>query len=330
MGLLGLTALLVMFLVSLERERRDPDLSPGQAANPTPRSRVGSGDRATLPTFDGVPLYPGLPADEIQPIDHPLFAPRPADHAPLSDGDWVVGVSFNGMARAYPLWILGTREIVNDRFGGDPVCITYCTLSDSAVVFLARVEGQALTFGNEGALYECNLVMYDRCTHSLWYQLRGTAIAGAYENERLSTIPAVVARWTDWRRCFPASEVLVADRRTGRFFRALTENRVGHALEDLGPPAPVSRTDARLPLMQKVLGFHCDGRPVCLPAERVDEAPDGGMAIAGAVLALTVRRRGGLAALVGPDGAELPVIGAYWFAWHAAFPSTEVVTNRVH
>jgi len=83
---------------------------------------------------------------------------------------------------------------VNDRFGNDTVCVTYCPLSASAVVFLSRVGNRSLTFGNEGALYECNLVLYDRQTHSLWYQLRGSAIAGDYKNARLRIVPAVVAR----------------------------------------------------------------------------------------------------------------------------------------
>ncbi len=93
----------------------------------------------------------------------------------------VVGVYFGGTARAYPLWVLGSREIVNDRFGNDAVSVTYCPLSASAVVFLSRVGSRSLTFGNEGALYECNLVLYDRQTYSLRYQLRGSAITGTFQ-----------------------------------------------------------------------------------------------------------------------------------------------------
>jgi len=321
---------IVMFLVALERGRRGTGSAPGRAARYASRSRVGSDNRAGLPVINGVPLYPGLPRDEIRAIDHPVFAPSSASEASLSDEDLVVGVSFNGAARAYPLWILGTREIVNDRYGSDPVCVTFCTLSASAVVFLARVEGRELTFGNEGALYECNLVLYDRRTHSLWYQLRGSAIAGEHAGKRLPTIPTAVVRWADWRRCFPKSAVLVADQRTGRFFRTLTEDRAGHSREGFGPAAPVSRMDARLPLMQKVLGFCCDGRAVCLPGARIDQLPDGGMAIPSTGRSLTVRRRDGMVVVAGPDGAELTAIGAYWFAWHAAFPLTEVITNLAY
>ncbi len=256
-----------------------------------------------------------------------MFAPRPAREAPLSDDDLVVGVSLNGEVRAYPLWILASREIVNDRYGSDPVCVTYCTLSASAVVFLARVEGQDLTFGNEGALYECNLVMYDRRTHSLWYQLRATAIAGAYADRRLPTVPAAVVRWGDWRKRFPGSVVLIADRSTGRFFRTLPEERTDHSSTAFGPPAPVSRMDARLPLMQKVLGVCDRGQAVCMPVERMDQIPDADLPLPGTELKLTVRRGNGLVTVSGPHGIELAVVGAYWFAWLAAFPATEVVTN---
>lgn len=128
--------------------------------------------------IDGVPLHPGRKRDEIEAIDQPLFASSAPNTAALSDDDWVIGVHRDGTARAYPLWILARREIVNDRFKAEPVCITYCPISGSALVFSSRVNGQPVTFGNEGALYEANLLLYDRESNSLWYQLRGLAIAG--------------------------------------------------------------------------------------------------------------------------------------------------------
>ena len=102
-----------------------------------------------------------------------------------------------------------------------------------------------------------------------------------------------------------------------------------HSWEESGPAAPVSRLDARLPGRQKVLGFCYDGHAICLPAERIDQVPNGGIVIPGTELTLTVRQRDGMAAVAGPNGAEVAAIGAYWFAWHTAFPSTEVVSNIV-
>jgi len=256
-----------------------------------------------------------------------MFGSGETDATGLLDEDLVVGVYFGGAARAYPLWILGSREIVNDRFGNDAVCVTYCPLSASAVVFLSRVGNRSLTFGNEGALYECNLVLYDRQTHSLWYQLRGSAIAGDYKNARLLIVPAVVARWADWRTRYPGSTILVGDQQGGRFFK--TRDSAATGLRDAaGPMAPVSRMDPRLAPTQRVVGFHYQGRDLCFPMAVVDRLSDGQVVIAGIQGAFAVRQAGGILDVVGPDGSALTTIGAYWFAWHAAFPAGDVITNQ--
>jgi hypothetical protein len=256
-----------------------------------------------------------------------MFGSGETDGTELPGEDLVVGVHFGGTARAYPLWILRSREIVNDRFGSDAVCVTYCPLSASAVVFLSRVGSRSLTFGNEGALYECNLVLYDRQTYSLWYQLRGSAIAGDFKNARLLIVPAVVTRWADWRTRYPSSTILVGDRQGGRFFR--TRDSAAPVLPDATEPmAPVSRMDPRLAPTQRVLGFHYEGRDLCFPMTVVDQLSDGRVAIAGIQGTFDARQAGGILDVVGPDGSALTTIGAYWFAWHAAFPAGDVITNR--
>jgi len=57
-----------------------------------------------------------------------LIAPRqPASRpAPGLDPDSpVLGVSVNGVARAYPLLALLGPEVVNDEVGGEPIVITF-------------------------------------------------------------------------------------------------------------------------------------------------------------------------------------------------------------
>jgi hypothetical protein len=298
----------------------------GQAHNGVTNLPLPGAQHTVIQTIDGVALHPGRRRDEIPPIDHPNFRTGETDATWLLDQDLVVGVYFGGTARAYPLWILESREIVNDRFGNDAVCVTYCPLSASAVVFRSQVGNRSLTFGNEGALYECNLVLYDRQTHSLWYQLRGSAIAGVYKNARLMTVPAVVARWADWRARYPGSTILVGDQQGGRFFRA--RDAAAPALRAAeGPMAPVSRMDPRLAPMQQVVGFHYQGRDLCFPKAVADQLSDSQVAIAGIQEAFAVRQAGGILDVIGPDGSALTTIGAYWFAWHAAFPAGDLITN---
>lgn len=291
--------------------------SPGTVDEPRPRME-----------YPGA-WHAGRKRDEIAAVDRPIFAPVPPPSADLSDDDWVVGIERNGVARAYPLWILAKREIVNDRFGDDPVCVTYCPLSASAAVFLARVRGEPAVFGNEGSLFECNLVLYDRGTGSLWYQLRGEAIEGAWRGERLTQLPGYVTPWGSWRIRHANTTVLVADGHSGRFFRVATGTSAAEEVAAPTPQAPVSRTNARFASMERVVGAGFAGSTpgttirVCFPEASLRALAAGDYPVPGVpngVLRVDARRR--TWAFLG-EGREVPWIGGYWFAWHAAYPEAE-------
>lgn len=286
---------------------------------------------ATPIWFAGVPLFPGRQRDQVPPVDQPLFASEPANSAALSAEDLVVGVEVGGSARAYPLWILSRCEIVNDRFGSQPVCVTYCPLSASTVVFEARVEDRSLVFGNEGSLYEGNLVMYDREGGSLWYQLRGLAIAGPQIHRSLPRLPATLTRWEVWRRRHPTGSILVGDRKAGRFFRMGDEDSVTRAShpQAQAPFAPISREDPRLPAMGEVLGFQGPNGAACLAEELIRTLSAGHYDIPGAGRVNVLITADREVRITGPGGAEIPVVPAFWFAWHAAFPTGGVISNLV-
>lgn len=57
------------------------------------------------------------------PLDNPQFVRADkADHVRMDDS--IVGVFFEGEARAYPTWALDNYHIVNDHWGEQPVVIT--------------------------------------------------------------------------------------------------------------------------------------------------------------------------------------------------------------
>ena len=64
-----------------------------------------------------------LPYDGIRPIYEPEFAT--ANDAPLEDDELVIGISLNGEAKAYPITVLRSREMVNDELGGNPILVTW-------------------------------------------------------------------------------------------------------------------------------------------------------------------------------------------------------------
>lgn len=64
-----------------------------------------------------------LPRDAIAPIYRPQFVP--AGQARLRADELVLGVELNGEARAYPITVLNSREMVNDVVGGVPILATW-------------------------------------------------------------------------------------------------------------------------------------------------------------------------------------------------------------
>ncbi len=108
-------------------------LSPGQ-------EEVSDGDLKSVVPLDRI-VSGGPPKDGIPSIDNPRFL-KPGDVDFLSDSDVVIGVEYNGIARAYPLKILVWHEIVNDVLGDTPLVITYCPLCYSSIAFFSILDGK--------------------------------------------------------------------------------------------------------------------------------------------------------------------------------------------
>ncbi len=68
----------------------------------------------------------GLGPNAIPPINHPKFVQAGDPEFPDPNKTFlVIGTQLRGEARAYPLFILKTHEIVNDVFEDKPVAIGY-------------------------------------------------------------------------------------------------------------------------------------------------------------------------------------------------------------
>lgn len=160
-------------------------------------------------------LSGGPPKDGIPPIDDPKFEPV-SNISHLDDREPVIGLLLNGDARAYPLQVMTWHEIVNDEVGGIPVTVTYCPLCNAAIVFDARVDGEALSFGTTGKLRNSDLIMYDRKTESWWQQFVGESIVGQYLGKKLKLVPARLESWREFRSRHPKGKVLVPNNPTMR------------------------------------------------------------------------------------------------------------------
>ncbi len=67
----------------------------------------------------------GPPKDGIPSIDNPKFVPLDEADQWIEDNELVLGITYQGIKRVYPLQIMVWHEIVNDVIAGDPLLITY-------------------------------------------------------------------------------------------------------------------------------------------------------------------------------------------------------------
>lgn len=138
------------------------------------------------------------PKDGIPSIDQPEF--KKASAMRLDEQKRVLGVSVNGVAKAYPVAIMNYHEIVNDMFGDQAVVVTYCPLCGSGIAFDAAIGGEKKTFGVSGLLYNSDVLLYDRQTESLWSQIMMEAVAGPMGGKKLEMAPTMNTSWGEWKR----------------------------------------------------------------------------------------------------------------------------------
>jgi hypothetical protein len=301
----------------------------------------------------------GVWRDGIPPLVRPKMI-RAREARYLADDNIVFGVAIDGDVRAYPKRILAWHEMVRDTIAGRPLNGVYCTLCGALVLYDVTVDGVHHELGTSGFLYRSNKLMYDHATKSLWSTLTGTPVVGplAGKGIELKLLHVVTTTWKEWRKRHPETLVLSPDTGHLRDYSEGAAYREYFASDRLmfGVPKP----DARLPNKAEVLALRSPGaEPLAIAAEFLRKNPvhqgrlgrqefvvltDGsganrvyesaGMRFASWDGESAARDRSGGAwrveedKLSGPGGRtlkRLPAHRAFWFGWHAAYPSTRLV-----
>ncbi len=266
-------------------------------------------------------FHGGPPRDGIPAIDDPGFV-ESAKVNYLSDQDRVLGIVRDGLAKAYPVKILNYHEIVNDEINGEPVVITYCPLCGTGIAFSAVAAGKARSFGVSGLLYNSDVLLYDRQTESLWSQILGQAISGPLKGERLQRIALAHTSWLDWRNRH--GETLVLSRDTG-YRRDYTRDPYAGYEKTEEILFPVKTISRRYHPKEHVIGLEIDGRYKAYPFAELARGPATvADTFAGHRIRIVFDARHRTGKVVDAGGHEIPSIMAYWFAWIAFHPDTEV------
>lgn len=122
----------------------------------------------------------------------------------------VIGLEINGVAKAYPIQVIGYHHQVRDTIGNTPVMVTYCTVCRTGRVFSPVVNGQPEEFRLVG-MDHFNAMFEDSRTGSWWRQATGEAITGPLKGSSLEEIPSQQTSLAAWIATNPSSQIMQFD-----------------------------------------------------------------------------------------------------------------------
>ena len=124
----------------------------------------------------------------------------------LPSKELVLGMVVAGLAKAYPFSVISDQTVINDRFAGEDVVVTFETISESGAAFERRLEGRTLKF-EPAEEREGVALMRDLETGSLWQVLTGQAVDGPLFGQRLERLPSHYSFWFAWSDFHPETDL---------------------------------------------------------------------------------------------------------------------------
>jgi hypothetical protein len=150
-----------------------------------------------------------MEADKMfyQPV-HKYFSSTKENKIPADK--LVIGIERQGIAKAYPIQLIGYHHQVVDTIGDTPVMITYCTVCRTGRVFHPEVNGKVERFRLVG-MDHYNAMFEDATTKSWWAQATGECIAGPLKGYKLKEFSSEQVRLDAWLDKYPTSVILQPD-----------------------------------------------------------------------------------------------------------------------
>lgn len=137
--------------------------------------------------------------------------------------------------------------------GNKSFALTYCPLTGSGISWDRVIDGEETTFGVSGLLYNTNLIPYDRKTQSNWSQMGLQSINGKLISDFVNIYPILETSWETAKLLFPNSLVVSSNtgysRNYGRY--PYGNYKTNHSLFIF----PVNHSDSRLKSKERVLGI---------------------------------------------------------------------------
>jgi len=294
--------------------------------------RPGSVDLSSEYDLEGLTIprdeiHTLLPRDAIPALTDPKTLTAEGSKW-LDSKDRVILVQVKGERYGVPLDILDWHEIVNTTVGGEPIAVTYCPLCDSATVISRRVTPAGddqkpivLEFGVSGALYNSNVLMYDRTHKGLWSQLGMAAVSGPLAETQLDMMPVRLMPFGEIRKRWPSTPIVSTQTGHNRAYGRSAYERY-FANDKL--MVPVREHADELPAKTLGIGISLDGNAWFVSVKSIGDegyslkTPKGTVQIA--------RNAAGVEVRDAPQ--EIKSAQTFYYAWTAFYPHSQVLGTK--
>lgn len=125
----------------------------------------------------------------------------------LADDILVAAVSLDGEVKIYPYNYLNNFESVNDKINGTTYAITYCPLTQSALLINGEYKNDPFILRASGYLLHDNVILKNEKSDTYWSQMMGECIKGSYAGEVSETLNFVEMTWKTVKEHFPDAKV---------------------------------------------------------------------------------------------------------------------------
>lgn len=261
-----------------------------------------------------------LQRDAIPALTNPSTTPiARADALPPTAR--ILYAEIAGQTLGVPLVVLDRHEVVNASLADQPIALTYCPLCDSATAFHREVTPKngapiVLEFGVSGALYNSNVLLYDRTHRGLWSQLAMAAVSGPLAGTQLDMLPARITTVEQLARTHPDAQLVLP---LGRF-----DGQSPYASYFNSPNlmVPVHHFGSALPAKTLGIGIAIERQAWFVPAGAITpgyvlQTPAGPVHLSRVENALRVD--------AAPASAR--TAQTFYYAWSAFYPETIVVES---
>ncbi|MGR5142250.1 DUF3179 domain-containing protein [Photobacterium sp. DNB23_23_1] len=247
----------------------------------------------------------------------------------MSSKDPILGIEINGKYRAYPIKILNWHEVVNDQIDEKRFIVSYCPLCGSGMAFSATLNGQHLTFGVSGLLYNSDVLLYDHQTDSLWSQIKGMAVSGQSVGKHLTQYPLTLTRWGKWQQLHPGTDVLSTNTGYQRDYQR--DPYAGYSRSPRLYFPVANQAPSIYGSKETVMGYKGKNGVIAFPFAELKKQGKAKFTYRFKEQMLTIHWdvHNLSAHITDSQGQNLPSTLLYWFAWYAFYPETEVFNTNL-